>query len=183
MNNTELVAIIISSAVVISVILIVVLLKSRKKLVTCFNSTFHGNNDLSSSGKVLQYSPYQQEPRYVSYQVVQTLHRPDTGHTGPTATLIVNPHSESLIRHENYFMTLDNHEKIHYLSDLENDYAGHHVQYPGVSGVTGVHADPGHSVHTSPRPMYTRSRHHLGAGAAVDSIYQRVDTDDPHTDN
>ena len=112
MNNTEMIAIICSSAVVISVVLVILLLKSRKRLAGCLSSPWRGRSKVPpSSGKVLQYSPYQQEPRYVSYQVVQTL-RPDL-----RPALIVNPHSEQ------YFVTLKDRDKLHYLSELEDEYS------------------------------------------------------------
>merc|ERR1711936_1461482 len=106
MNNTELIAIICSSAVVISVVLVILLLKSRKRLAGCLSSPWRGRSKMPpSSGKVLQYSPYQQEPRYVSYQVVHTLRQPVV--------------SQDLVRHEQYFVTLKDRDKLNYLSELE----------------------------------------------------------------
>jgi len=174
MNNTELIAIICSSAVVISVILVTLILKSRKKIQSCFNSSIHGSpKSSSSSGKMLQYSPYQHEPRYVSYQVVQTLHRPNTG----PGTVIVNPHTESLVRQENYFMTLKDHEKLHYLSDLESEYAQARARQQQVALVADYPPEYGHHVGVSGVSL-TRARQY----PANDSIYQRVDTDDPVSD-
>ena len=167
MNNTELIAIITASAVVISVVLIVLVIKSRKRLFACISSKSSSKPPVAQ-GKILQYSPYQQEPRYVSYQVVQTLHRPSTA----TSTLIVNPQSESLVRQENYFLTLKDHEKLHYLADLESaqltlDYGQppQHYQQQGIIP----------SNHTGRLPSKYRLHND-------ESIYQRVDTDDPVSD-
>ena len=190
MNNTELIAILCSSAVVITVILIILILKSRKRLQACFNSSLKSSSKAPvSDGKILQYSPYQQEPRYVSYQVVQTLHRPTTN------TVIINPHTESLVRQENYFLTLKDHEKLHYLSDLESDYAhgGPHLALvPEQGGHTAAQQPPPplgpYSGHMEPRlqmspQVYTRARAAAAARQYPDeSIYQRVDTDDPVSD-
>jgi len=137
-NNTEMIAIICSSAVVISVMVVILVLKSRKRLASCVSSPWRTRSKVpTSSGKVLQYSPYQQEPRYVSYQVVQTL-RPEI-----RPSLIVNPHSEQ------YFVTLKDRDKLNYISELEDEYS--RVQ-----------------------------QHQLILGD--DSIYQRVDMEDPVSD-
>ena len=190
MNNTELIAILCSSGVVLSVILVIVILKSRKRLQTCLSSPWTSSSSkgqVKGQSKMLQYSPYQQEPRYVSYQVVQTLHR-------PTNTIIVNPQDpeQSLVRQENYFMTLRDHEKLHYLSDLEKEYAQTHQ-------LTALVPDYGPSVDVNNRQVTTNQRAFLDANNQSDvrpvysrtlhsrqypdeSIYQRVDTDDPISD-
>merc|ERR1712012_549406 len=176
MNNTEIIAIVSASAVVISVILIVIIIKSRKRLMSCISSKSSVGKTPVAQGRILQYSPYQQEPRYVSYQVVQTLHRHPPGPT----SVIVNPHSEppqvdNLLRQENYFLTLRDHEKLHYLSDLEsNNYA----QAQHLTLLPAHHHVPSRVPH-----LYATSTR-VGAPRQYpdESIYQRVDTDDPVSD-
>ena len=199
MNNTELVAILCSSGVVLSVILIIVILKSRKRLASCFStlSSPSSKSQVKTQSKMLQYSPYQQEPRYVSYQVVQTLHRPPNN-------IIVNPQApeRSLVRQENYFMTLRDHEKLNYLSDLESEYAqtraalvpdltcdsrqhltnerafldaNNQSQAITLSANQRAFFDAGDQ--SEARPVYARTLH--PRQYPDESIYQRVDTDDP----
>jgi len=206
MNNTELVAILCSSGVVLSVILIILILKSRKRMASCLSSLSSSNSksQVKSQSKMLQYSPYQQEPRYVSYQVVQTLHRPPN-------TIIVNPQApeQSLVRQENYFMTLKDHEKLHYLSDLESEYAQTRAALvPDLSTcdssrqhLTNQRAflDANNQSQASSRTLSTNQRAFFDAGDQSEarpmyartlhprqypdeSIYQRVDTDDPVSD-
>ena len=175
-NNTELIAILCSSLIVLSVILIIVIIKSRKRLQTCISSPFKTSSNKSqvSNNKILQYSPYQQEPRYVSYQVVQTLHRHPPGPT----SVIVNPHSEppqgdNLLRQENYFLTLRDHEKLHYLSDLESS------NYAQAQHLTLL---PHHHVPSSRVPHLYATSTRGPRQYPDESIYQRVDTDDPVSD-
>ena len=198
MNNTELVAILCSSGVVLTVILVIVILKSRKRLTSCLSSLTSGSKgQVKSQSKVLQYSPYQQEPRYVSYQVVQTLHR-------PTNTIIVNPGAmaapqQSLVTQENYFMTLKDHEKLHYLSDLESEYAQQRAALVPELQVTNQRGFLDANSQSQARTLLTNQRAFLDLGDQSEarpvyartlhprqypdeSIYQRVDTDDPVSD-
>ena len=192
MNNTELVAILCSSGVVLTVILVIIILKSRKRLTSCVSSLTSGSKgQVKSQSKVLQYSPYQQEPRYVSYQVVQTLHR-------PTNTIIVNP-QQSLVTQENYFMTLKDHEKLHYLSDLESEYAQQRAALVPELQVTNQRGFLDANSQSQARTLMTNQRAFLDVGDQSEarpvyartlhprqypdeSIYQRVDTDDPVSD-
>ena len=155
MNNTELIAIICSSAVVISVVLVILILKSRKRLAQCAQSPWQRSAKVPpSSGKVLQYSPYQQEPRYVSYQVVHTLRQPQ-------AVL-----SQDLVRHEQYFVTLKDRDKLNYLSELEDEYSRAQQQQALIreDGMREV------------REVFNRRQF------LADDIYQRVDMEDPVSD-
>jgi len=150
MNNTELIAIICSSAVVISVVLVILILKSRKRLAECVQSPWQRSSKVPpSSGKVLQYSPYQQEPRYVSYQVVHTLRQPVV--------------SQDLVRHEQYFVTLKDRDKLNYLSELEDEYT-RAQQQQALIREDGV------------REVFNRRQF------LADDIYQRVDVEDPVSD-
>lgn len=197
MNNTELVAILCSSGVVLSVILVILILKSRKRLASCLSSlSSSSSSQVKGESKILQYSPYQQEPRYVSYQVVQTLHR-------PTNTIIVNPGApeQSIVTQENYFMTLKPHEKLHYLSDLESEYAQTRAalipdnrqvltnqrafldtnnQSQARTLATNQRAFLDVCDQSEARPVYARTLH--PRQYPDESIYQRVDTDDPVSD-
>ena len=153
MNNTELIAIICSSAVVISVVLVILILKSRKRLAGCVQSPWQRSSKVPpSSGKVLQYSPYQQEPRYVSYQVVHTLNT--------SRQPVV---SQELVRHEQYFVTLKDRDKLNYLSELEDEYSRAQQQQALIRG-------------DEVREVFNRRQF------LADDIYQRVDMEDPVSD-
>ena len=71
------------------------------------------------SSKILQYYPYQ-EQRYVShYSAVQTL----------KPVITVNPYQQSLVRHDQYFLTLADQEKRIYQVNTDNDNIYHGRDY------------------------------------------------------
>lgn len=106
------IAVIISLLVVVVVVILFVIIKSRKSVKNIIKSTFQKEDDyLSPSEKTFQPETYH-EPRYVShYTGAQTLQ--------PVITL--NPYQQSLVRNDQYFLTLEGDQKEIYQVDLRSD--------------------------------------------------------------
>ena len=98
-DNTALFALITSSIIVISIIFLFILFKYWKSLLSWLRSNKSEKESAHlHTGYILQYQPYQ-EPRYVShYPSTQSIKHVNTH----------NPHKPSLIKHQNYFLTLQN---------------------------------------------------------------------------